>query len=280
MRYKIIHETHYQFSEAVFLEPHIMRFQPKLSAYQQPQSFSLHIAAEPAGMHAHSDAEGNLVHTVWFDGSRQELKVIAQSEVQILAHNPFTFLVHPASYNTVPFAYEPSLNTLLQPALQTAALPKEMIAYAQAIAEETNHQTLSFLITIAQRIHKDFVLEYRHSGAAFPPAETFALKHGSCRDLTWMLIHLLRQRGIAARFVSGYFFIPEQNTPYELHAWVEAYVPGAGWFGIDPSHGIATADNHIAVAASAQFENTMPITGSYRGGASVELSTTLQITLG
>ena len=95
--------------------------------------------------------------------------------------------------------------------------------------------------------------------------------------MAWFQIQLLREFGIAARFVSGYYYIPMDKMEFELHAWLEVYLPGAGWIGFDPSHGAATGNDHIPVASSSDFNHTMPVTGSIRGDAVAELRTELTI---
>jgi transglutaminase-like putative cysteine protease len=92
-----------------------------------------------------------------------------------------------------------------------------------------------------------------------------------------MQIQLLRHLGIAARFVSGYYFIGSENPSHDLHAWVEVYLPGAGWIGFDPSHGSAAGANHIPICSSAYFQNTMPVIGSFRGGASSKMEVLVSI---
>ena len=114
-------------------------------------------------------------------------------------------------------------------------------------------------------------------GEPFHPDKTFELKSGSCRDLSWMEIHLLRNMGIASRFVSGYFYLPLEKEGFDLHAWVEVFIPGAGWIGFDPSHGMVAGASHIPVASSAHYDNTMAVTGAVRGSASSELETKLWI---
>ena len=120
-------------------------------------------------------------------------------------------------------------------------------------------------------------MEERSTGQPHEPVTTFNLKKGSCRDLAWFEIQLLRHVGIASRFVSGYYYIPMEKPKFELHAWLEVYIPGAGWIGFDPSHGIVTGNNHIPIASSSDFENTMPVTGSIRGDAGSELKTHIDI---
>ncbi len=142
---------------------------------------------------------------------------------------------------------------------------------------DAGHDTLKFITDLTQTIHAGFTVESRDIGKPLDPAYTYELKRGSCRDLSWMLIHILRQSGIVSRFVSGYYYFNTEIPEFELHAWVKAYIPGAGWLGLDPSHGLLTAESHLALASSAFYENTMPVTGSSRGDATGSLHTNLNI---
>lgn len=93
--------------------------------------------------------------------------------------------------------------------------------------------------------------EIRESGDPQTSAETFARRQGACRDLAVAYIECCRTVGIAARFVSGYkcgFDRPGEDA--YMHAWVEIFLPGAGWRGYDPSIGLAVADGHIALVSA------------------------------
>jgi transglutaminase-like putative cysteine protease len=92
-----------------------------------------------------------------------------------------------------------------------------------------------------------------------------------------MQIHLLRQQGIAARFVSGYYYFDMDQPQFELHAWLQVYLPGTGWLGLDPSHGILTGNTHFPVVSSAHYEHSMPVSGGIRGSATSQLITQLSI---
>lgn len=277
MRFKIIHETEYEFSESVFLEPHNLMFKPKNAPYLELESHSLELSILPAGISEQLDADDNFVHFCWFDGMHKKINIFSEAIVTSKEHNPFHFLVYPLSFNAIPFSYSDNSLELLQKYLITDMINEDLLSYAQAILALKNNQTLAFLTELTIAIHSDFVVESREEGIPFQPDKTFQLKKGSCRDLVWMQIHLLRNLGIASRFVSGYFFVDVENPQYELHAWTEVFIPGAGWIGFDPSNGIITGHTHIAVASSGHYENTMPVSGSVRGDATSELRTNLFI---
>jgi transglutaminase-like putative cysteine protease len=152
-----------------------------------------------------------------------------------------------------------------------------LFQYGQRIQHTSLDNTVQYLTNLNGQINADFEVIYRELGPPMAPGKTFDLKKGSCRDLTWMMIQLLRSQGFAARFTSGYFYFEMEEQAYELHAWVEVFLPGCGWLGLDPSHGIVATNTHFPIVSSSHYENTMPVSGGIRGSASATLKTNLII---
>ncbi len=277
MRFKIIHITEYEFSKSVFLEPHYLIFKPKNAPHLELESHSLKLSITPAGISEQLDAEENFVHFCWFEGMHKKINITSEAVVNSIDYNPFNFLIYPLHFNTIPFSYSDNLVILLQKYLTAETVNDELLSYGKTILISKNNNTIPFLTELTISIHADFVVESREEGIPFEPDKTFRLKKGSCRDLVWMQIHLLRNLGIASRFVSGYYYVDVEDPRYELHAWTEVFLPGAGWIGFDPSNGITTSHTHIAVATSSHYENTMPVSGTLRGDATSTLKTTLVI---
>jgi len=277
VNFKITHETKYSFSDEVFLEPHYLRFRPKQTAFIDVTGFSISLKSEPEGHRVIEDEEHNVIDFCWFEKLTDSFIIRVESSLQTQEYNPFNFIIHPDSFNTMPFSYSEHQSQILYASLQKSLLPQELTDYANAILEKSQFNTVSFITNLTIQIHNDFSVEYREDGPPLSPADTFGIKKGSCRDLSWMQINMLRNLGVAARFVSGYFYFDMEEPSYELHAWIEVFIPGTGWLGFDPSHGILTGNTHFPVASSAISENTMPVSGGIRGSATSKLSTVLTI---
>ncbi|MFL1895242.1 transglutaminase N-terminal domain-containing protein [Aquimarina sp. 2-A2] len=279
MIFKIIHSTDYIFDSEVFIEPHYLRFRPRETSYLKVVDFSLTLLSKPVGHRVIQDEDTNVVDFYWFEGVTKQLSIMAESTVETTPYNPFNFILHPPQYNQLPFEYLEEQKKLLFASLEQHPISQALISYGAAIQKASHFNTLSYLTQLIKQIHQDFSVEYRKDGAPLLPDKTFVIKKGSCRDLSWMLINLLRYQGFAARFVSGYFYfeMDEEEPAYELHAWIDVFLPGTGWLGLDPSHGIFTGNTHFPIASSAHFENTMPVSGGIRGSATSQLITQLSI---
>jgi transglutaminase-like putative cysteine protease len=277
MNFKIIHETTYSFSDEVFLEPHYLRFRPKPSPFIEVTNFSITLKSEPEGHRVIEDEEHNVIDFCWFEQLTKKFTIHTESSLRTKVYNPFDFIIHPDSFNTMPFAYSEKQSQILHASLQKSVLAQELVDYANSILETSQFNTVTYITNLTIQIHKDFNVEYREDGPPLSPEHTFTIKKGSCRDLSWMQINMLRNMGVAARFVSGYFYFDMEQPTYELHAWIEVFIPGTGWLGFDPSHGILTGNTHFPVASSAISENTMPVSGAIRGSATSQLSTHLSI---
>lgn len=276
MRYHIRHRTAYTFGDAVFLEPHILRFRPRSDDSQRVESFTLVVDPEPSGVSVGLDLSGNEFSVAWFTGTTTHFTIEVESVVSTFRHNPFDYIILPEGLEPLPWSLPDSAAI---PFLQRGLLPThdsvavfaaELIARDKAIAP--------FLAELNDELHRSTNVIVRDEGHPNEPAETLDTRTGSCRDLAVLFVDACRSVGIPARFVSGYQEgDPVQDERY-LHAWAEAYIPGAGWRGYDPTLGLIVADRHIPVAAAADSRDAAPTTGNFRGSpSSVSLEFELEV---
>ena len=263
MLYQISHQTRYSYSQAVRLKPHLLRLCPRSDLSNQLHQFSLAVQPEPQGRSDFVDLDGNNLIKLWFDQPTEELSIQILAKVETSCTNPFNYLLEPWAIS-LPFDYPSSLLRQLEPYLKSSGFVSDgaASALAQDILVATQGNTLDFLFTLNQRIYQECEYVTRESGAAFPPGITWRNKQGSCRDYTVLFMEVCRAMGIAARFVSGYQEGDQKQQSRDLHAWVEVYLPGAGWRGYDPTLGLIVSDRHIPLAASAIPAYAAPVEGS------------------
>jgi transglutaminase-like putative cysteine protease len=279
MLFSIYHQTNYYFSEPVFLEPHIFRFYPSNIISGKLLDFKLEVSPKPLGISFQTDVERNPHHWAWFKGTTKELEITAEIKVKNQDFNPFNFIFASSEFGTIPFIYPEQIKPFLHNYLKHEDLSFQLKDYVERQLAENNRETIAFLGSFTNNISQIFKIEERELGSPLPADETFTLKTGSCRDLAWMQIQLLRSLNIASRFASGYYYVDEVQPSFELHAWVEAYIPGAGWLGLDPTAGLFTGPNYVTIASSAEYVNTYPVQGNIRGSAETSLKTHLNIQL-
>ncbi|EKQ70043.1 transglutaminase-like enzyme, predicted cysteine protease [Leptolyngbyaceae cyanobacterium JSC-12] len=271
MKYQINHTTEYSYEQPVALQPHIIRLRPRSDNTQILQSFQLSITPTPIQKSQSVDLDGNAIAKVWFDKEpTQSLVIHAKSLVETLRDNPFEYLLEPWATH-LPIDYPTTLLTQLHPYLKgqrpgASELDPVAIQLAQEIWVNAGETPVSFLSQLNQQIYQGCQYIIRETGAPLPPGITWTQKSGSCRDFAVLFMETCRAIGLAARFVSGYQEGDRDNPERHLHAWVEVYLPGAGWRGYDPTQGLAVADRHIALVASAFSAHTAPVSGSISPG--------------
>lgn len=258
MDLKIYHYTKYHYSEKVFLEPHHLYFYPCQRDYLKIKDFNLKVSPDYTGLAGRLDAENNIYHQCWFNEPLDILEIEMSLEVETKAINPFNYLIEE----------KPPNNKALRLYLDNPLISSEIIEWIKEMRRETKNDIVAFLIKMCRQINESWGHTIRYEEDIHAPKECFTLREGSCRDLTWMMINMLRSIDIPARFVSGYAYNDELGDGHELHSWVEAWVNGPGWMSFDPSAGLVTTENYVPVVTSYNPENTLPVQGTFRGTAS------------
>ena len=134
MRFRIKHTTTYQYSQAVFLEPHVIRLRPQSQGIQQVDAFGIEITPTPCELTDVVDAAGNTVVECWFEDLTPTLVIRTDTTVVTHRPNPFDYLLHPAA-TSLPMNYTANLNPLLQPYRTPIPTDEQVIAFARDLAE-------------------------------------------------------------------------------------------------------------------------------------------------
>jgi uncharacterized protein (DUF2126 family)/transglutaminase-like putative cysteine protease len=275
------HVTHYKYDRPIDLGPQTIRLRPAPHTRTPILSYSLKVTPTNHFVNWQQDPQGNWLARYVFPEKATELKIEVDFTAQMTVVNPFDFFVEPYAYS-FPFQYPGDLKTELAPYLATSEPGPLLAAYLKEIPREAD-MTVNYLVELNANLQKKIRYIIRMEPGVQAPEQTLAAGAGSCRDSAWLLIHIVRQLGLAARFVSGYLIqlrpdIDPVEGPREvesdftdLHAWAEVYLPGAGWIGFDVTSGMLTGEGHIPVAATPHYRSAAPISGT-AGSANVDFA--------
>lgn len=168
----------------------------------------------------------------------------------------------------MPFDYAPALRHDLSPFLAAPAGGERFETLAAELRRERK-RSVQFLGDLAIRVAETIDYTLREEPGTFAAEETLERGQGSCRDSAWLMVELLRRNGVAARFVSGYLIELATGMPGtpkkdrgELHAWCEAFLPGAGWIGIDGTSGLFAAECHVPLTTASFPAGGAPVEGT------------------
>jgi uncharacterized protein (DUF2126 family) len=281
------HVTRYQYDRPVNLGPQVIRLCPAPHARTRVSSYSLKVTPSQHFVNWQHDPNGNRVARFVFPEMTSEFCVTVDLVADLEVINPFDFFIEPCA-ETFPFVYPPDLRPELAACLEPEAAGTHLKAFLAALPLKPR-KTIDFLVDLNRSLQQRIRYLIRMEHGVQSVEETLAASQGSCRDTAWLLVQILRQLGLAARFVSGYLIqlkpdIKPLDGPAgasqdftDLHAWTEVYLPGAGWVGFDPTSGLLCGEGHLPLAASPHYGGAAPISGLV-GPAEVAFSFDMSLT--
>jgi transglutaminase-like putative cysteine protease len=270
----IHHKTEYRYTRPVAFGEHRIMLRPRDGHDLRVLAGSLKIVPEPMSLRWIHDVFGNSVAIATFDERAEVLSIVSTATVE---HNPaheFALTPDDPAY-FYPFMYDgEELTDLIQFITPQYGDPGgELSAWARNfLDDEGPTPTFNILSDMTHGIRKAFTYRKRHEHGTQHPLDTLQTRSGTCRDYALFMIEALRRLGIAARFVSGYLFIPgDRAHGYagggSTHAWVQVYLPSAGWIEFDPTNGIVGTRDLVRVAVARDPRQATPLHGSYLGSA-------------
>jgi len=269
----IHHKTEYRYTHPVTFGEHRIMLRPRDGHDLRVFSSELEIAPKPAALRWIHDVFGNSVAVAAFDTRADRLTVTSDVVVDHKAAPAFTLTPDDPAY-FYPFLYDaeeyPDLQHYLMP--QTSDPEGKLSAWARNFLDAASPTpTYEILSRVTHGIRD--ALRYRrlYEPCTQHPLDTLQTGSGTCRDYALLMIETLRRLGIAARFVSGY--LCDGDSAHAgggaTHAWVQVYLPDAGWIEFDPTNGIEVTRDLVRVAVARDPVQALPLHGTYLGPADV-----------
>ncbi|OBG25217.1 DUF2126 domain-containing protein [Mycobacterium sp. 852002-51057_SCH5723018] len=280
------HRTSYTFDRLVRVYPHVVRLRPAPHSRTPIDAYSLRVDPGEHFVNWQQDAVGNFLARLVFPNPMTRLTITVGLIADLKVINPFDFFIEDWAETWAPSAgqtgwtYPKALADDLKPYLRPVdedfdgSGPGELVqAWLENFTVRDGTRTIDFLVALNRAVNADVAYSLRMEPGVQTPDFTLRNGVGSCRDSAWLLVSILRQFGLAARFVSGYLVqlasdVAALDGPSgpaadftDLHAWTEVYIPGAGWIGLDPTSGLFAGEGHIPLAATPHPSSAAPISG-------------------
>jgi uncharacterized protein (DUF2126 family)/transglutaminase-like putative cysteine protease len=274
------HRTSYTFDRLVEVFPHIVRLRPAPHSRTPIEAYSLQVEPADHFVNWQQDAFGNFMARLVFPNRARSLTITVGLIADMKVVNPFDFFIEDWA-ERIGFEYPKALAEDLKPYLRPVdegaegSGPGDLATeWVRNFAVAPNTKTIDFLVALNRAVNADVGYSVRMEPGVQTPDHTLRTGIGSCRDSAWLLVSILRQLGLAARFVSGYLVqltsdVEALDGPSgpaadftDLHAWAEVYIPGAGWIGLDPTSGLFAGEGHIPLSATPHPDSAAPITGA------------------
>jgi transglutaminase-like putative cysteine protease len=285
----VTHKTTYRYASPVRFGEHRLMFRPRDSHDLRLLDTSLTFSP-PASIRWLHDVFGNSIAVAQIEAQAQELAVTSSFRakhyplpLQDVALEPYA-----AKY---PFSYAADeVVDLGRTAERHYPDPEHLVDLwvRPFVDADPGRNTMAILLAIAKAIHEQFTYSRREEMGTQDPVQTLRARSGSCRDYALLMMEAARCLGFAARFVSGYLYDERLiggggETLVgggETHAWVQIYLPGAGWVEFDPTNALAGGKNLIRVAVTRDPAQAVPLSGSFTGpaGAFLGMSVEVQVT--
>jgi transglutaminase-like putative cysteine protease len=280
------HRTQYRYDKAVFLGPQVIQLRPAPHCRTPILSYSLSVTPAHQLLNWQLDPHHNHLARLLFPDKTNDFVVEVNLVAELSPLNPFDFFLEPG-VEDYPFEYAPGLAKDLEPYRSLDPAGPLFQAFLQGISGE-KRGTVAFLVDLNRRVRDEIGYVMRLDPGVQTSELTLEKRTGSCRDSAWLLVQILRHLGIAARFVSGYLIqlaaeestlegpSASQTDSADLHAWAEAFLPGAGWIGFDPTSGLFAGEGHIPLVCTPNASQAAPIGGTVEP-ANVDFSYSISI---
>jgi transglutaminase-like putative cysteine protease len=273
MHYLIRHVTNYRYSAPICESQMEVRMQPRTEGLQRCWDFQL-ITTPRSKVASYRDSLGNTIHHFDIPARHDRLSIAMEALVEVSDPTPLPDSLSPDTWPELDRLAElDDLWDLVRPS-HFARSSVLLSDFAREYTIERKADPITTLHAIRAAVRDGFSYEPKSTRVDSPIDEALANRRGVCQDFAHIFITLARQLGIPCRYVSGYLFhrddADDRSDPDASHAWVEAYLPGLEWIGIDPTNNLFTGERHIRVAVGRDYADVPPTRGVFKGEAQTE----------
>ncbi len=289
VRLRVEHASRYEYPTPLVKSRHIACLCPRETARQRLLAHRLEVTPEPTYRSRRTDYFGNVGDFIAVIAPQERFEVLAVSDVEISAQPPF-----PDAEKTAPWenlrdalAYRSGVRygeeaEFIFPSPHVP-LSAPLSAYGKR-AIRPGRPLFAGLVDLMHAIREDFRYVPDSTDLTTPVTRLLEERKGVCQDFAHLMIACLRSLGLPARYVSGYLLTapppgqPRLTGADNSHAWVQAYVPEAGWIDFDPTNGILPDGQHVTLARGRDYGDVSPLRGVIVGGTGHKLRVEVTVT--
>ena len=276
-RFKIRHITRYRYESTIRDSANQIMLYPIRDAWQDVQQHQVIISGDPA-VFVYEDYYGNQVGTFAHPHPHQSLEIDSRL---VITTKP---VPRPAFAGSEDSLWQ-ELDRLSNEAAFFDFLKQESFSalpeVEKVIAGEHVHHATPWQVAqdFCGFVYQAFAYRKGITSVETTLDEVWRLRSGVCQDFAHMLLAMLRISKIPARYVSGYICPNKNGMRGEgaTHAWVEAYLPGYGWLGLDPTNNCIVSETHVRLAVGRNYGDCAPVKGTYRGTSNHSLEVAVSV---
>jgi transglutaminase-like putative cysteine protease len=280
MFYSIRHVTRFVYTPSVTESMTEVRMQPRAEGAQRCLKFELHTQPR-ARILGYRDHLGNVVHHFDIPGKHSQLKITAESTVEIAPAPPLPEALNDGAWEALEAINQSGEHWDYLQQSEYALKTELLVELARELKVERRGDPLNLLRKINAAIYERFDYAPQTTSVDSPIDDALRARKGVCQDFAHIMIALARGLRIPCRYVSGYLFHEsnghDRSASDATHAWVEAFLPDLGWVGFDPTNNLIAGERHIRTAIGRDYADVPPTRGVFKGIAQSELSVGVQV---
>jgi transglutaminase-like putative cysteine protease len=285
MFYSIRHLTRFRYSSAVSESIMEVRMQPRSEGRQRCLTFQVTVTPRTR-VQSYRDYLGNAVHHFDVPSAHRHLMIVAEATVDVAPAPALLQRLEADAWRQLDSSLASGdfweMLTPSQFAQWTDLMQKFAVELGVPLDEDARRRDpMELVADLNSAVYRAIAYVPKSTRVDSPVDDALRNRQGVCQDYSHIMLALVRRMGIPCRYVSGYLFHRAGETVRSsegaTHAWVEAYLPGQGWVGFDPTNNILAGESHVRTAVGRDYADVPPTRGVFKGEASSELTVAVRV---